>query len=124
MIITKGNQLTEYNVGHRGLMTLTENNHLIVRAFALAFKYKEIYERTGSLEEVLKTEKTSWRTIYKYLGLAYLSPKIVNNLMSGKIQIPLRDLFVIASKYDRFDEQEEVFTSYQANNKVEFQPAS
>jgi hypothetical protein len=87
-------------------MTKTENNHLIVQAFARAWKYKEIYERTGNLDEVIKSETTYPIMVYKYLNLAYLSPKIVNQLMSSKTKMPLRELFTIASKHDGFKEQE------------------
>jgi hypothetical protein len=46
------------------------------------------------------------RTIYKYLNLAYLSPKIVNQLLSGTLTINLQTLFDIASKNLSFEEQE------------------
>jgi hypothetical protein len=96
IVITKGQQLTKYNTGRRGLMLLSENNHLIVRAFALAHKYKETYERTGNLEELVKTEKTSWRSMYRYLNLAYLDPRIVNDVMFGKLKHTVDDLFKLS----------------------------
>lgn len=46
------------------------------------------------------------RTIYKYLNLAYLSPKIVNQLLNGTRTINLQTLFEIASKNLNFEEQE------------------
>jgi hypothetical protein len=76
---------------------MTENNHLIVRAFALAHKYKGMYERDGNLEAIVETEKTSWRNVYRYLNLAYLDPKIVNDVMSGKIKCSVDDLFKMYS---------------------------
>lgn len=93
VIFRKGNSSNRYNGGKTGLITISENNHLIVRAFATAWKFKEVYERTGSLEEVVKTEKTSWRSLYRYLNLAYLSPNIVNDAMSGKLKCSVDDLF-------------------------------
>ncbi|MDR0727019.1 MAG: inorganic diphosphatase [Rickettsiales bacterium] len=97
IVFTKGNQLIKYNPGHRGLMTLTENNHLIIRAFAMAHKYKEIYERTGSVDDLLRTEKIGPTTAYGYLNLAYLNPEIVNDVMSGKTKYTVDELFKIAS---------------------------
>ena len=49
------------------------------------------------------------RTIYKYLNLADLSPKIVNQLLSGTQTINLQKLFKIASKNLSFEEQENTF---------------
>jgi hypothetical protein len=109
IVFTKGNQLTKYNTGRRGLMTLTENNHLIVRAFATAWRYRELYEKCGDSDAVIATEKTSWRNLYKYLTLSYLSPKIVNALMSGTLNMPLRDIYELSTKSQDFTEQERLF---------------
>jgi len=98
IVFTKGQQLIKYNTNHRGLMTVVENNHLIVRAFAKAWKCKELYEKTGNLEEVIKTESMSWRSIYRYLNLAYLSPNIINEVMSGKRNCSVDELFRISQK--------------------------
>ena len=49
------------------------------------------------------------RTIYKYLNLAYLSPKLVNQLLNGTLTINLHTLFEITSKNLSFEEQEKVF---------------
>lgn len=85
--------------GKTGMISISENNHLIIRAFALAWKYKEIYERTGNLHEIMKSEKTSWRSLYRYLNLAYLSPKIVNDVMSGKLNCSVDDLFKMSAEH-------------------------
>lgn len=61
------------------------------------------------MEDIMKQEKMTKRTIYKYLNLAYLSPKIVNQLLSGTLTINLQTLFDIASKNLNFEEQEKVF---------------
>lgn len=101
--------LTKYNPGHRGLITMTENNHLIVRAFSLAWKYRNLYEKIENTDIVIEQEKTSWRNFYKYMTLAYLSPKIINALMSGKLNMPLRDVYELASKSQDFSKQERLF---------------
>lgn len=99
IVINKGKQLTKYNPGHRGLITMTENNHLIVRAFALAWKYRDTFEKLGSLDEAVAAEKTSWRSLYRYLNLAYLHPNKVNAIMSGKENYTVEELLNIAGKY-------------------------
>lgn len=58
------------------------------------------------MEDIMKQEKMTKRTIYKYLNLAYLSPRIVNQLLSGTLTINLQTLFDIASKNLSFEEQE------------------
>jgi DNA invertase Pin-like site-specific DNA recombinase len=97
VVITKGQQLTKYNTGRRGLMTLTENNHLIVRAFATAWQHRQHYEEYGSIRELMRNKKTSDRTAQRYLNLAYMDPRQVNNIMSGKQKITIEELFKIAS---------------------------
>ena len=94
-----------------GVLSITDNNHLIVKAFATAWRYKELYERGVRIKKIARDEKRDLRTIYKYLNLAYLSPRIINDIMNSKIQfhINLQTLFVIASKYEDFTEQGLVF---------------
>ena len=99
IVFTKGKQLTKYNSNHRGLMTMTENNHLIVKVFSLAFRYREIFERLGTYEDVLNTEKISWRTLYRYMNLAYMKPNKINEIMSGNEQYGIEELFNMANKY-------------------------
>ena len=63
------------------------------------------------MEDIMKQEKMTKRTIYKYLNIAYLSPRIVNQLLSRTLTINLQTLFDIASKNLSFDEQEKTFKS-------------
>ena len=110
VVINRGLSSNVYNAGKVGLMSVNDNNHLIVRAFAYAWRYKKLYEKGLSTDDIAKQERISKRTIYKYLNLAYLSPKIVNQLLSGTLTINLQALFDIASKNLNFEEQEkEVF---------------
>lgn len=69
-----------------------------------------MYESGTCVKHIAKGEQSD-RTIYKYLNLAYLSPKIINNIMDGKIpsDMPLQKLFTIGSKYYNFEEQENGF---------------
>lgn len=90
-------------------ININENNNLIVRDFAYAWKYKQMYESGISVKDIAKTEKLSLRTLYKYFSLAYLSPNIVNKLLSGKINISINKLHELASKSMDFQKQEELF---------------
>lgn len=91
-------------------MSVNDNNRLIVRAFAYAWRYKKLYERGIPTDDIAKQERISKRTIYKYLNLAYLSPKIVNQLLNGTLTINLQTLFDIASKNLSFEEQEKMLS--------------
>ena len=59
---------------------------------------KKLYESGMPTDDITKQEHISKRTIYKYLNLAYLSPKIVNQLLNGTLTVNLQKLFEIASK--------------------------
>lgn len=106
VVINRGLSSNVYNAGKVGLMSVNDSNHLIVRAFAYAWRYKKLYEKGVRMEDIMKQEKMTKRTIYKYLNLAYLSPKIVNQLLSGTLTVNLQKLFEIASKNLSFEEQE------------------
>lgn len=98
VIINRGLSSNTYNAGKTGLMSVNDNNRLIVRAFAYAWRYKKLYESGIPTDDIAKQEHISKRTIYKYLNLAYLSPKLVNQLLDGTINIPLQKLFEMAVK--------------------------
>ena len=108
VIINRGLSSNVYNAGKIGLMSVNDNNRLIVRALAYAWKFKKLYEKGLSTNDIAKQEKMSKRTIYKYLNLAYLSPRIINKLLDGTLNINLQTLFEIASKNLSFDEQEKM----------------
>ena len=108
VVINRGLSSNVYNAGKVGLMSINDNNRLIVRAFAYAWRYKKLYEKGIRMEDIMKQEKMTKRTIYKYLNLAYLSPRIVNQLLSGTLTINLQALFDIASKNLSFEEQEKL----------------
>lgn len=95
----------------RDLLTKTENATMLIKALAYGWKYKKAYESGISVKALASTEKRDQRTIYKYLNLTYLSPRIINDIMDSKIppHINLQTLFQIASKYEGFAEQEREF---------------
>ncbi len=51
------------------------------------------------------------RTVYKYMNLAYLSPKIIGDILEGEVpsHVNLQTLFGIAEKYADFDKQESAY---------------
>lgn len=110
VVINRGLSSNVYNAGKVGLMSINDNNHLIVRAFAYAWKFKKLYEKGIRMEDIMKQEKMTKRTIYKYLDLAYLSPRIVNQLLSGTLTVNLQTLFEVASKNLSFEEQEKMLS--------------
>ena len=89
-------------------MSINDNNRIIVRAFAYAWKFKKLYEKGVRMKDIMKQEKMTKRTIYKYLNHAYLSPKLINQLLNGVLTINLQTLFDIASKNLGFEEQEKL----------------
>jgi len=93
------------------LLNITENNLNLIKALSYAYKYKKLYEQGTIIKDLEKVCKMARRTIYKYLSLAYLSPNIVNTIMEGKApnSINLQSLFLLASKYQNFNEQELAF---------------
>ncbi len=93
------------------MLSITDNNNLIVKAFATAWRYKNLYEGGVGIKKIAIDEKRDLRTIYKYLNLAYLSPKIINSALNGELHnhTNIQKLFLIADKYENFDEQEKAF---------------
>lgn len=83
---------TVFDKSKNGVLTVTDNNHLILKAFATAWKYRDMYEECGEADAVAQTAKATPRTIYKYLDLVYMNPKIVNNLLSGSNSRTLKDI--------------------------------
>lgn len=78
------------------LSSNTDNNHLILKAFATAWKYRELYERDGGVDNIIHNLHTSPRQFYRYLDIAYTNPDKVNEILSGKSHISVNDLFQIA----------------------------
>lgn len=71
----------------------------LVWAFATAWRYRTAYEKHGDLEHVVKSEQTSWRSLYRYLNLAYMHPEKVNNILSSKDVYCMEEIFAIAPRH-------------------------
>lgn len=89
---------TVYDRGKNGVLNVTDNNHLILKAFATAWKYRELYERDGNVDEIIYKLHTSPRQFYRYRDIAYMNPCKINEILSGKLKINVNDLFRIAQE--------------------------
>lgn len=87
---------TRFNQGNDTILTVSENNNLIVKAFATAWRYRELYEKDGDIHRIFQEEHTSPRQFYRHLDIAYMNPDKVNEILSGKTHISVNDLFQIA----------------------------
>lgn len=90
---------TVFDKSKNGVLTVTDNNHLILKAFATAWKYREMYEQCGDSYKIIAMEHTSPRQFYRYLDLAYMHPNKINDILSGRLKINVNDLFQIAKKH-------------------------
>ena len=84
---------TKFSKAKSSLLTITENNNLIVKAFATAWRYREMYEKCGDVDTVARKVGSTPRTIYRFLDIAYMYPPKVNEILSGKTQVNVNDLF-------------------------------
>lgn len=84
---------TKFSEAKTSLLTITENNNLIVKAFATAWCYREMYEECGDVDTVARKVGSTPRTIYRFLDIAYMYPPKVNEILSGKTQVNVNDLF-------------------------------
>ena len=89
---------TVYDRGKNGVLNVTDNNHLILKAFAAAWKYRELYEQDGGVDNIIRNLHTSPRQFYRYLDIAYMNPDKINEILSGKLKINVNDLFQIAQE--------------------------
>lgn len=87
---------TKFSKAKTSLLTITENNNLIVKAFATAWRYREMYEECGDVDTVARKVGSTPRTIYRFLYIAYMNPDKINEVLSGKLKINVNDLFQIA----------------------------
>ena len=90
---------TVFDKTKNGVLTVTDNNHLILKAFATAWRYREMYEECGDSDKIIAMEHTSPRQFYRHLDLAYMNPETVNRILSGQQKINVNDLFHIAKKH-------------------------
>ena len=84
---------TKFSKEKTSLLTITENNNLIVKAFATAWKYKELYEQGIGPDNIRKQERISPRTLFNYLSLAYMNPNKINTILSGKSKLNITEIF-------------------------------
>lgn len=97
--------------GEVNVLTKTETATMLIKALSYGWKYKKDYESGTGIKALAEQEQRNQRTIYKYLNLAYLSPRITNDIMNNEIPtgMNLQTLFKIASACDDFSVQEKFF---------------
>ena len=97
--------------GEVSIHTKTENAQILTKALAFGWKYKKQYEAGVPVDQIKRTEHRADRTVYKYMNLAYLSPKIISDILEGEVpsHVNLQTLFGIAEKYADFDKQESAY---------------
>lgn len=98
------------NYGYN-FVTEEEVNVSILKALSYGWRYRKMLQEGIPISKIEEIEKIDARKLYKHLRLTYLSPKIIDKLMSGKISMSLADLCDIASKYKDFDEQNKCFSN-------------
>ena len=69
-----------------------------------------MYEECGDVDTIARNEHVAPRYVYKHLSLAYINPTIANKLISGKINLSVRDILDKVSQTYDFKEQEALFT--------------
>ena len=101
----------KYEACGRTMLTVKENNRQLIRALAYGWRYKQMYENGVPVEHIQRREKIAHRTVYKYLNLAYLSPRIIESILYTNCspEMDLQNLFKIASSYTDFKDQESAF---------------
>lgn len=111
IVINNRTATNQYDTCGRTIMTTRENNLQLIRALAYGWRYKQLYERGITASAIAKTEHRAERTVYKYLWLGYLSPKIISVIMDSNApaSVDLQTLFSIASNSTDFKVQEHMF---------------
>lgn len=102
-----------YEACGKSIITKSEYPLHLIKALAIGWRYNNMLKTGMSVDRIREQEHTAQRTVYKYLNLAYLSPKIINSIMDSMIPdgLNLQKLFQIADAYPDFVEQEKVFYS-------------
>ena len=90
---------TRFNKGNDTILTVSENNNLIVKAFATAWKYKELYEQGIGPDNICKKEHISPRQLYRHLDLVYMNPNKINEILPGTTSVKINELFRIAKTF-------------------------
>lgn len=84
---------TKFSEAKTSLLTITENNNLIVKAFATAWRYKELYEQGIGSDNICQKEHISPRQLYRHLDLVYMNPNKINEILSGKSKLNITEIF-------------------------------
>jgi DNA invertase Pin-like site-specific DNA recombinase len=111
IVINNRISTNKYEACGRTMLTVKENNSQLIRALAYGWRYKQMYESGVPVDHIQQREKIGHRTVYKYLNLAYLSPRIIGSILDSNCppEMDLQKLFQIASAHTDFKGQEFAF---------------
>ena len=100
-----------YQSNSKTIMSKSEMNESLIRAISIGWLYRKQYEKGETMDNLRKRMNVRRRTVYKYLSLGYLSPKIINDIMKNKIpkKLTVNKLIEIASKSMNFKDQKIAF---------------
>lgn len=100
-----------YEACGKSIITKSEFPIHLIKALSIGWKYNNMLRTGMSIDKIREQEHTAQRTVYKYISLAYLSPRIINSIMDSTIPdgLNLQKLFHIAQTYPDFDKQEREF---------------
>lgn len=95
----------------RNVLTIREMNEGLVRGLALGWKFAKALYAGKTLKDLEKESGLQHRTIYRYINLRYLSPKIIKDIFNNKNpkNIRLVELMALADRHINFREQEKVW---------------
>lgn len=110
IIINKRMSINRNETCRTNVLTVKEDNLRLIYALTYSWRYKTMYEQGQSIEQIIKHEHKTERTIYKYMTWAYLSLKIVIAIMDTNAPvIDLKKPFHVAVKYTDFRRLEDKF---------------
>ncbi|MDE6477689.1 MAG: hypothetical protein K2L94_00385 [Alphaproteobacteria bacterium] len=97
-IILRKHVNTVFDKSKNGILTVTDNKHRILKAFATAWRYRNMCKQCGNTDKIIAMEHTSPGQFYRHLDLTYMNSETVNRILSSQQKVNVNDLFQIAKK--------------------------
>ncbi len=101
------------NTCAKNILTVSQMNESLVRGIAYGWKFSKELEKGKTVVQLEKEAGLQKKTIYRYMNLKSLSPKIIKDIFENRNpkNIRLVELMGLADKYVDFQEQEKVWYS-------------
>jgi len=92
----------------KNIITVSKMNETLVRGIAYGWKFAKEFEQGKTAIKLEKETGMQKRTVYRYINLKYLSPKIIKDIFENKNPQNMRlvELMDLADKYLNFRDQE------------------